>query len=175
MTSPQDTPVTQPLRDEHRELMPQVESLQSLADAVTPQSPSTVANAVDQASSFLDGHLLIHAQAEEQVLYPVVAKAMGAPMATATMRRDHVEVARFADALRGLRAGLPGAETSEETARRVRRLLYGLYALLKVHFAKEEEVYLPLLDAQLTPQGAKKLFEAMEAAAGEARRNARGR
>jgi hypothetical protein len=43
--------------------------------------------------------------------------------------------------------------------------LYGLYALVKVHFAKEEEVYLPLLDARLTTGEAHAMFEAMEAAA----------
>ena len=48
-------------------------------------------------------------------------------------------------------------------------MLYGLYALVKVHFAKEEEVYLPMLDARLAPQEAQKMFRAMEAAAAEAR------
>jgi len=30
-------------------------------------------------------------------------------------------------------------------------VLYGLYAIVKLHFAKEEEVYLPILDQRLTP------------------------
>ena len=48
-------------------------------------------------------------------------------------------------------------------------MLYGLYTLVKVHFAKEEEIYLPLLDARLTPDEANRMFEAMEEAAGEAK------
>jgi ADP-ribosylglycohydrolase len=40
-----------------------------------------------------------------------------------------------------------------------------LYALVRVHFAKEEEVYLPLLDARLNADEAHAMFEAMEAAA----------
>jgi hypothetical protein len=43
--------------------------------------------------------------------------------------------------------------------------LYGLYALVKVHFAKEEEVYLPILEERLSPEEAKEMFEAMENAA----------
>ncbi len=49
----------------------------------------------------------------------------------------------------------------------MRRILFGLYALVKVHFAKEEEIYLPLLDARLTEKGAAAMFEAMEQAAHE--------
>jgi iron-sulfur cluster repair protein YtfE (RIC family) len=48
-------------------------------------------------------------------------------------------------------------------------VLYGVYALLKVHFAKEEEVYLPILDQSLTPQAAREMFEAMENAAHKAK------
>jgi hypothetical protein len=48
-------------------------------------------------------------------------------------------------------------------------VLYGLYAVVKIHFAKEEEVYLPILDARLTADEAHQLFEAMGRAAQEAR------
>jgi hypothetical protein len=54
----------------------------------------------------------------------------------------------------------------------LRRVLYGLYALVAVHFAKEEEVYLPLLDARLTTEEVAALFRDMETAAGEAKRQA---
>jgi iron-sulfur cluster repair protein YtfE (RIC family) len=40
---------------------------------------------------------------------------------------------------------------------------------VKVHFDKEEEVYLPLLDKRLTADEAGELFEQMEEAAGEAK------
>jgi iron-sulfur cluster repair protein YtfE (RIC family) len=53
----------------------------------------------------------------------------------------------------------------------LRRVLYGLYALVKVHFAKEEELYLPLLDARLSPAEAEHMFADMEKAAKEAKRS----
>ena len=53
----------------------------------------------------------------------------------------------------------------ERKPRVFERVLYGVYALLKVHFAKEEEVYLPILDGYLTPESAQEMFEAMETAA----------
>jgi len=50
--------------------------------------------------------------------------------------------------------------------------LYGVFGLVSVHFAKEEEVYLPILDQWLTPESAREMFEAMEAAANEAKHSA---
>jgi hypothetical protein len=40
-------------------------------------------------------------------------------------------------------------------------VLYGLHHLVKVHFAKEEEVYLPILDERLSPAEAEAMFAAM--------------
>lgn len=40
-----------------------------------------------------------------------------------------------------------------------------MHLLVKVHFAKEEEVYLPILDERLTPESAQGMFEAMEESA----------
>lgn len=91
---------------------------------------------------------------------------MGAPAATATMTRDHVEVGRLTDELGTLRAGGDDSAANQIEAR---RLLYGLYALLRVHFAKEEEIYLPLLDERLSAQEAQAMFASMEKAAGAAK------
>ncbi|MGH2657962.1 MAG: hypothetical protein ACRDIZ_14925 [Actinomycetota bacterium] len=40
--------------------------------------------------------------------------------------------------------------------------LYGLYTLVKVHFAKEEEIYLSILDKQPTLSSAEPLLLAAE-------------
>jgi len=163
--------VTQPLRDEHKELMPHVETLREAADAVGAASGDEVRRRVDAAYDFLAHHLIPHATAEDKALYPVVNRVLGAPGATATMSRDHVEVGRLTEELRQLRERTAGA-IDDATAAGLRRVLYGLYALVHVHFAKEEEVYLPLLDAKLPPDEARAMFEAMEAAAAQAKASA---
>jgi iron-sulfur cluster repair protein YtfE (RIC family) len=164
-------PPTQPLRDEHKELLPHIESLRTAGDAVGTVSAELVRQQVDAAYDFLVHHLIPHAQAEDRALYPVVGRVMGAPEATATMSRDHVEVGRLTEELATLRGRLIGGVIGEADAGALRRVLYGLYALVKVHFAKEEEVYLPLLDARLSPDDAREMFAAMEAAAAEAKRH----
>lgn len=161
--------LTQPLREEHKELLPHIEAIRTTADAIGEAPLSELRPQLDEVYDFLAYHLLPHAQAEEAALYPVVGKVMGAPEATGTMSRDHVEVDRLIDELGQTRSGLSGSTLTESQIKDLRRVLYGLYTLVKVHFAKEEEVYLPILDARLTPDEARSLFEKMEHAAGEAK------
>jgi iron-sulfur cluster repair protein YtfE (RIC family) len=163
------TSITQPLRDEHKELLPHIESLRLAGDAVNESLTSSAHAGIDEAYNFLTRQLIPHAQAEEKALYPMVQKAMGAAQATATMSRDHIEVDRLTQELGSLRVHRSQLSITFEQARALRRVLYGLYALVKVHFAKEEEIYLPLLDSRLTADEAHAMFEAMEAAAHEAK------
>jgi iron-sulfur cluster repair protein YtfE (RIC family) len=82
------------------------------------------------------------------------------------MARDHVEVQALTDELGAYRDRLPAdAAPDEELANGLRRVLYGLHHLVKVHFAKEEEVYLPILDERLDPTEAEAMFAAMGHAA----------
>ena len=111
--------------------------------------------------ALLDDGLVPHARAEEETLYPTVELVMGSPGATAGMRRDHVEIARMADALRFLQLRLQHNPT-RETIEALRRLLYGLYAVVMLHFAKEEELYLPLLDRELRGEALARLLRGMQ-------------
>jgi iron-sulfur cluster repair protein YtfE (RIC family) len=151
-----------PLRDEHKELMPRVEGLRAAGDAVgTTEVPALV----EAAFEFLAHHLIPHATAEDQALYPVVQRLMGAPEATATMSRDHVEVHRLTEALGELRVRLDAGDASDELQKELRRVLYGLYSVVRLHFAKEEEIYVPLLEQRLDESEAAAMFEAMHQAA----------
>ncbi len=162
------TTITQPLRDEHKELLPHVETLKAAADQVEENLSQGAWKDIQDAYEFLAYHLIPHAYAEDRALYPVVQKVMGSPRATATMSRDHVEVGRLTEELK-VRLPLQPGPLSDSQVVGLRRVLYGLYALVQVHFAKEEEIYLPLLDARLTPAEAGRMFEAMEEAAAEAK------
>ena len=159
--------LTQPLRDEHKELIPHIEQILKVADSLPDAPLEQIRAGVQEVYEFLAYHLIPHAQAEEAALYPVVQKVLGSPDATRTMSRDHVEVGRYVEELDELRQDL-----SPRNTKLLQRVLYGLYALVKVHFAKEEEVYLPILDERLSPEQAQDMFEAMEAAAGQAKQAA---
>lgn len=164
-------PLTQPLRDEHLELLPHIERLRTVADAIGMAPSESVRQGVEEVYTFLTQQLTPHAQAEERVLYPTVGRLLGAPATTATMSRDHQEIERLTQELGALRSQVAGESFGEAEVQALRRVLYGLYALVAVHFAKEEDIYLPLLDTRLTAQEAQQMFEEMERAAQEAKRN----
>ena len=150
-----------PLQEEHQRLLPHVAGLRAAGDAIGSDN-NDVLRLVDTAFDFLVHHLIPHATAEDHVLYPEVQRIMGAPEATATMSRDHLEVHQLTETLGELRTRLHAGEVSEELDRELRRVLYGLYTLVRVHFAKEEEVYVPLLEQRLTEGEAAAMFEAMQ-------------
>jgi iron-sulfur cluster repair protein YtfE (RIC family) len=161
---------TQPLRDEHRELLPAIARLRQAADAVGDVPLTALRQMTGEAYEFLTQRLLPHAHAEEGALYPAVGRALGAPEATATMSRDHIEIERLTDELAGLLVQLAAPTLRADQQKALRRVLYGLYTLISVHLVKEEEVYLPLLDARLTPDQVRQLLAEMEEAAQEAQR-----
>ena len=158
--------LTQPLRDEHKELIPHIEQIRQVADSI-PEAPlEQIRAGVNEVYEFLAYHLIPYAQAEDAALYPAVQKVLGSPDATRTMSRDHVEVGRYIEELATLQLQ---QELSPQNFKPLQRGLYGLYALVKVHFAKEEEVYLPILEERLSPDEAAEMFEAMESAANHAK------
>lgn len=151
--------ITEALREEHRALLPHVDELRAMADGLDEMPPQDVRLALDGAYQFLTRHLIPHAAAEEEALYPAVGKILGSPQATATMSRDHVEVSRLTEELGRLHSA--GSTFDLEQIKSLRRLLYGLHTLLKVHFAKEEEIYLPLLERHLSDAEAHRLLHKM--------------
>jgi hypothetical protein len=80
-----------------------------------------------------------------------VQKILGSPDATKTMTRDHVEVGFYIEELASLRNALVGEVLTTAQSKSLQRVLYGVYGLVKIHFAKEEEVYLPILDRVSPP------------------------
>jgi len=139
------------LREEHRALAPRIDELAVLASRLSTASWSRQSPAVRRALDFLRSHLLPHARLEEEVIYPAVERGLGAVGAAATMVRDHREVESLTMALAEA-AGRADARADEGTVEEAKRLLYSLHALLRVHFAKEEEVYVPVLQRSLTPE-----------------------
>jgi Hemerythrin HHE cation binding domain len=116
--------LTQPLRDEHKELIPHIEQILKVANSIPDAPLEEVREGVKDVYEFLAYHLIPHAQAEDAALYPAVQKALGSPDATRTMSRDHVEVGRYIEELAGL-----SQEVSPQNFKALQRILYGLYAL----------------------------------------------
>lgn len=154
--------LTEHIHTEHENLRPHIESVRIAADAVGEVPPEILRELTDSVLGFLLRELIPHAHREEEVLYTAVEQVMGAPGATTTMTLDHVEISRLVDELGTIHAMLVAEHSLEEsTERDLRRVLYGVYALARLHFAKEEEVYSRLLDMRLTPEDEERLLREM--------------
>jgi hemerythrin-like domain-containing protein len=152
---------TEPLRAEHRELLPHVDALDAAADEIDRVDVDQARHVLGDIVEFLRDHLVPHARAEEDVLYPAVEQAMAAPGATATMRADHQEIVIRIDRLAATVDALGDAWPDADRARDVAHQLVGLSAILRLHFAKEEGVLLPVLDGALSAAQADELFGRM--------------
>ena len=89
--------------------------------------------------------ILPHERAEEAQLYPALAAPLGSPEATAPMSRVHAEIERLTRRL-GTHLAQIDASGSLDPARVEDLLacLYGLHAVLTLHFTQEEESYFAL-------------------------------
>lgn len=144
--------VTDPIRRDHAEFGEHVDFLRFAAREVPRLSGEEREALVGRVLDFCQGTLVPHAEAEERVLYPQVAKLLGGPEATAPMIEDHELIREYAASL---------AATDRGDVERLQELLYGLHALVSGHFRKEEQLYFPLLDERPGPE----VRRALEAAA----------
>lgn len=134
---------------EHAGLFPHLEHLGQLAGQSSTLPDEQLRERLDEVLGFLRDGLLPHAAEEERSVYPAAEKVLRAiGGATRTMAIDHRFIRELVETLASVRQG-PLSEAERE---RVRRLLYGLQALLEVHFTKENEAYVPLLNRLSLPE-----------------------
>lgn len=148
---------TEPFRQEHAELMQHIEHVAQAAREMPELSIEERDALRRRITGFLRGSLVPHARAEEEILYPEWAKLVGFADAAVPMVHDHEAiVARLEQ--------LEAADAADVDA--LQELLYGLHALITVHFRKEEDLQLPVFDAH--PDVAARVLAQMGEAAGHA-------
>lgn len=124
-------------RDEHARLREDVDHIRLAARELSSVSPEERGAIVGRILDFLRGTLLPYAEQEEVWLYPAVGQILGNRESTGPMTHDHIAIRARVIEL---------AATEDTDLDRLQELLYGLYALISVHFWKEEQLYLPLLE-----------------------------
>jgi iron-sulfur cluster repair protein YtfE (RIC family) len=148
---------TEPFRHEHEELLEHIEHLAAAARELPALSEGERELLRQRVLGFLRGTLIPHARAEEEVLYPEWARLVGFADAAIPMVHDHEAIVARVDQL---------AAADVADVDKLQELLYGLYALITVHFRKEEDLQLPTFDA--APDVAERVLARMEEASGHA-------
>jgi iron-sulfur cluster repair protein YtfE (RIC family) len=147
---------TEPFRREHEKLLSHIEHIGQAAREVAQLDRGERELLVGRIAEFLRGTVIPHAKAEEEVLYPEWAKLVGFAEAAAPMIHDHEAIVERIERLE--QAEIDDVDTLQE-------LLYGLYALISVHFRKEEDIQLPTFDAA-PPEVTAAVLKRMEALTG---------
>jgi len=80
----------------------------------------------------------------------MLARVLGGHDSTGTMSRAHAEIGYLIRRLGRLLDALPSDGPQPDDVRDLQQALYGLYAILRLHFAQENEGYFSLLDADET-------------------------
>ena len=132
---------------QHDELRETVGLLRDAADRLAAGADPAALESLTQAQSFLTDRILPHEHAEETQLYPALTHPLGSGEATATMSRTHAEIQRLSDRIGAHLALAQSAEAIQpDQVEDLLACLYGLYALLRLHFLQEEENYFTLAE-----------------------------
>jgi heavy metal translocating P-type ATPase len=134
------------LRHEHRDLDPTLGGIRPLADGLGEMPPPQAMTELEAMRAFLVNDLVPHEREEDRAVFPLVAQALGNDDVTAGLHRTHTEIFHLVRFIDRLVRELPETGPGPEDLTDLRRLLYGLDAILRLHMAQEEELYLSLGD-----------------------------
>ena len=165
MSSATTHALTDAIRSHHRALAETLDTYTAdVEGGVGNLGAADLATLLDGLTEFLTGELIPHAQGEEKTLYPAldpVIREHGSP--TATMSVDHEYIGQYvrsiAETARILRSASAGDRPA--LALKLTRLMIQLQGLFAVHLAKEERVYLPLVEKAVSSGDQQALLAAL--------------
>jgi heavy metal translocating P-type ATPase len=142
----EDAALTRRFQNEHLAIRTDIERIRASADSFGRVEPAEAMAEVRQVHRLLVEEVQPHEEAEQEILYPALDRLLGGSDPTGPMSRAHVEIAhqirRLGQILDDVGPDGPDADDIAE----IRRLLYGLHAILKLHTLQEDESYLSLGD-----------------------------
>ena len=133
--------LAQALDSTHRSLRPRVSELAELAVRIDSLPPAEARARLEQTVRMLEEELLPHENEEQQTAYPILENMLAGENPTGPLIHTHGEIRRLSRLFARRVAQLPPAGPSAEDLRDIHRLLYGLHAILTLHFAQEDELY----------------------------------
>lgn len=140
------------LAEGHGPLLLVLEELRAVALVLdTADEPIALASLRDVAARVSD-EVVPHEREDESEVYPRVAERLGGNDPLASMSRTHQEIFHLASLLDRLVDDASSDGFGDEDRSEARRILYALDAILRLHFAQEEELLASItLDAPKKP------------------------
>ncbi|MEI8332614.1 MAG: hemerythrin domain-containing protein [Chloroflexota bacterium] len=145
--------------EHHERLIRHVDELPALGDMIGKAPVEELRPRLDETGVFLTGLLIPHMEAAERGLYPELERMLQNRHSMTPMRHEHEEIRRLVAEFERLRHEVETGGPNVGRSVALRRVVFRLYALLKVHLA-EEELYVRTVNHGVTEEAA----EAMAAA-----------
>jgi hypothetical protein len=136
-----DSDLTRRFRTEHQAIRDDTEQLRTTARAL--DEPGAM-DRVRHVHKLLTTEVWPHELAEESTLYPALNRVLGGADPTAPMSRAHAEIAVQIARLGRLIDDIGDRDPDKADIADLRDILYGLYAILRLHTVQEDETYLSL-------------------------------
>jgi hemerythrin-like domain-containing protein len=131
--------------EHHERILAHVDRMPEMADALLTATADDVRTSVIATAQFLSGTLLPHIDAAERSIYPELERMFQNRHSMRPMRNEHDEIRRLVGEYGRLSADLRDGRVTLGRSLALRRVIFGLYSLLKVHLA-EEEAYLRIVE-----------------------------
>jgi hypothetical protein len=158
-------PTLSQVSQEHRErLMTHVERLPELADDLGVAPWPGVCTRLAGEHDFLVSTLLPHMKSVDEAVHPELDRLMSCRLGMAPLEREHDEIRKLIGRLGEVVSHLGHQEPTAGETIELNRILVKLHSILKVHL-REESLYVPILEHNLSPEQAESIATAMEHAA----------
>ena len=147
--------------EHHERLSRHVDRMPAVGDLIGTVPVAELAPAVHEMTSFLTDLLIPHMEASERALYPELERMLQNRHSMTPMRREHTEIRGLIEDLAKRGKNLDAGHLTVGDAVALRRVIFRLYAILKVHLA-EEQLYLGIIEHDVSPEVGETLASAME-------------
>jgi soluble P-type ATPase len=128
------------LAEGHGPLRLVLEDLRSVALVLDSTDDATALTSLREVAARISEEVVPHEREDESQIYPGVAERLGGIDPLAPMSRTHQEIFHLASLLDRLVDDASVDGFGDEDRSEARRILYALDAILRLHFAQEEEL-----------------------------------
>ncbi len=153
--------LTHTTHEHHHRLMTHLDTMPAIGDMIGVSPLPELRERVDELDGFLEELLIPHLESAEAALYPELERKFQNRHSMLPMRREHEEIRELVAALGIVRGRLDDGHLGTGEAATLRRVIFRLFALMKIHLA-EEELYLHALEQGESEELVERLVAAME-------------
>jgi hypothetical protein len=147
--------------EHHERLIAHVDTMPALGDMLLAAKPEEARLPIGEMDAFLSGTLIPHLEAAEGTLYPELERMLQNRHSMTPMRREHQEIRSLVADFHRLAQEVTELHPTLAMSLALRRIVFRLYALLKIHLA-EEELYVGIVNHGVTEDAAELLAAALE-------------